>query len=141
MYQPAFIYLYTLYKAFNAYLSLDTRGVFLDMPKAFDKVWHEGLIYKLKLMGVSDSLLKLLLLLYSLLKACMPQWSILAPLRFLIYINDLSENIESTVKIFADDTSLFSVVHNNNTSAKALNRDLQKISESSLNGKCHSILM
>ena len=79
MYQPAFIYLYTLYKAFDAYLTPDTRGVFLDMPKAFDKVWHEGLIYKLKLMGVSDSLLKLLLLLYSLLKACMPQWSILAP--------------------------------------------------------------
>ena len=39
----------------------------------------------------------------------------------------MSENIESTVKLFADNTSLFSVVHNN-TFAEVLNRDLQKIS-------------
>ena len=48
----------TLYKAFDAYLTFDARGVFLDMPKDFDKVWHKLLIYKLKSMGVSDSLLK-----------------------------------------------------------------------------------
>ena len=47
-----------------------------------------------------------------------------------INIHDLSENIESTAKLFVDDTSLFSVVHNNKTSAEVLNRDLQKISES-----------
>ena len=46
-----------------------------------------------------------------------------------INIHDLSENIESTAKLFVDDTSLFSVVHNNKTSAEVLNRDLQKISE------------
>ena len=44
----------------------------------------------------------------------------------MIYI---SENIESTVKLFTDDTSLFSVVHNNNTSAEVLNRDLLKLFE------------
>ena len=59
----------------------------------------------------------------------MPQGPILGPLFFLIYINDLSEIIESTVKLFADDTALFSVVHNNSTLAEVLNRDLQKISE------------
>ena len=49
----------TLYKAFDAYPSLDARGVFLNMSKVFDKIWHEGLIYKLKSMEVSDSLLEL----------------------------------------------------------------------------------
>ena len=41
--QLLFIF-HALYKAFDAYPTLDTRGVFLDMSKAFDKVWHEGLI-------------------------------------------------------------------------------------------------
>ena len=109
------------------------------MSKAFDKVWHEVLIYKLNqwefqiqsfltyrfqkflLNGQTSEWLPV--------KAGVPQGSILGPLLFLIYINDLSENIESTVKLFADDTSLFSVVHNNNTSAEVLNRDLQKISQ------------
>ena len=50
----------TLYEAFGTYPTLDARGVFPDMSKAFDKVWHEGLIYKLKSMGVSDLLLKLI---------------------------------------------------------------------------------
>ena len=49
-----------LYTAFDAYLTLDARGVLLDMSKAFDKVWHEGLIQNLKSMGISDSLLKLI---------------------------------------------------------------------------------
>ena len=51
---------HTLHKDFDAYPTLDTRGVFPDMSKAFDKVWHEGLIYKLKSMEVSDLLLKLI---------------------------------------------------------------------------------
>ena len=115
------------------------------MSKAFDKAWHQGLIFKLKSIGVSDSLLSLIesflrnrfqrVLLngqtseWLPVKAGVPQGSILGPLFFLIYINDLSDDLVSTIKLFADDTSLFSVVHDSNISANELNNDLQKISE------------
>ena len=48
---------------------------------------------------------------------------------FLIYINDLSDNLLSTVKLFAGDTLLFSVINDSNISENELNKDLQKISE------------
>ena len=41
-----------IYNAFDANLSLEVRGVFLDITKAFDGVWHKGLLYKLKCMGI-----------------------------------------------------------------------------------------
>ena len=47
----------------------------------------------------------------------------------MIYINDLSDNLSTTAKHFADETSLFSIVQNVNTSASHLNSDLSKISK------------
>ena len=51
---------HNIYSAFDAYPTLESCGVALDMSKAFDKVWHEGLIFKLKSMGISDALLELI---------------------------------------------------------------------------------
>ena len=59
--------------------------------------------------------------------AVVPEGFILGPLLLLICINDLSDNFASNAKLFADDTSLFSVVHDVNTSAEELNDDLKKV--------------
>ena len=56
-----------------------------------------------------------------------PQWSVLGPLLFLIYINDLPDVINSLRKIFADDTSLFSKIYDIHKSATKLKNDLKKI--------------
>ena len=109
--------------SFDCDLTIDVRGVFLDISKAFDKVWHEGILFKLKTYGVNGEVLTLLTnYLYEryqrvvlngqtssweLVKSGVPQGSVLGPLFFLIYINDLPDNLESNCKIFADDTSLF----------------------------------
>ena len=132
-----------IYKSFDD--GLEVRGVFLDISKAFDKVWHEGLIFKLKQNGISGDLLQILSDFLSNRKqrvvlngqnsswtnvhAGVPQGSILGPLLFLIYINDLADDLSSNVKLFADDTSLFSVVHDVNASARELNDDLKKINK------------
>ena len=61
-------------------------------------------------------------------EAGVPQTSILGPLFFRIYINDLSDGLTANLKLFADSTSLFSVIHNTNSTANDLNSDLMKIS-------------
>ena len=64
---------------------------------------------------------------WELVKSGVPQGSVLDPLFFLIYINDLPDNLESNCKIFADDTSLFYKVFNKHVSRATLNKDLELI--------------
>ena len=104
----------------------EVRAIFCDISKAFDRVWHKGLLFKLNSVGISGSLLqwftdyldnrKQRVVIpgvcsdWSLVKAGVPQGSILGPLLFLLYINDIVENINSSVRLFADDTSLYITV-------------------------------
>ena len=101
-------------------------GAFLDISKTFDKVWHDGLIFKLKAYGTKDQLLSLLenylhnreqrvalngeTSEWRKINSGVPQESVLGPLLFLSYINNLPDGLTSTCKTFADDTSLFSKV-------------------------------
>ena len=54
-----------------------------------------------------------------------PQGSVLGPLFFLIYINNLCDDLSCDVKLFADDSSLYTIVFNENISAQNLNSDLR----------------
>ena len=128
-----------IYKSFEK--GHEVRVVFLDISKEFDKVWGDGIIFKLSQNGISGNLLKLLRDFLSERRqrvvlndqastwinvtAGVPQGLILGPLLFLIYINDLSEGLSTNAKLFADSTSLFSVIHDSQTSENVLNKDLE----------------
>ena len=121
-----------------------TQGLFLDVSSAFDKVWHNGLLAKLAQIGVEGSFFNIIKSYLSErrqvvvvdgqksdtldVKAGVPQGSRLGPLLFIIYMNDIVNDIESDILIFADDTSLFATGSDPTETAAQLNRDLEKIS-------------
>ena len=120
----------------------DTCLFFLDVSKAFDKVWIDGLLFKIQQLGIVGPLFdwlksyvtgryqKVVLNGFQSntrrLTAGFPQGSILGPLSFLIYINDITENMECTINLFADDTSVQQRI-NDITSFDIVNRDLQRL--------------
>lgn len=105
-----------------------TGSVFIDVSKAFDKVWYEGLLYKLKLFNTPKYLFNIIKSFLSNkqfsvkindsnsnlqpISAGVPQDSKLGPILFNIFISDISESPRTNMALFADDTAIYSESRN-----------------------------
>jgi hypothetical protein len=140
-----------LYIVNNIYNSLDKKEdctmVFLDQSKAFDRICHVGLKRKLKSFGINGQLYSMLsnylddrkirVVLdgskskWHKITAGVPQGSILGPLMFLIYTNDIVNELESEIYLYADDAVLTLNFNRNNMATRfdQLNRDLDRLSK------------
>ena len=112
-------------------MSGETRAVALDISKAFDKVWHAGLLRKLQAYGVTGPIFDIISSFledrrirvvldgqssssYS-INAGVPQGSVLGPTLFLIFINDLPDHVLCKLAIYADDSTLYSCLGKSST--------------------------
>ena len=121
----------------------EVRAVFCDISKAFDRVWHKGILHKLWASGIRGPLLSWFESYLSnrqqytvingyksnvkSIEAGVPQGSVLGPLLFLVYINDIVEDIQCNIRLFADDTSLYVITDDPLVSSNMLNNDLELI--------------
>ena len=118
--------------------------VYMDFQKAFDTVPHKRLIEKLKAYGIGNDMIswtqnflqgrKQQVIVngeksnWHEVTSGIPQGSIVGPLMFIIFINDLPDTVTSRVYMFADDTKLFKIVKENED-REILQRDLEKLTE------------
>ena len=129
------------------YQGLDDREeiamIFLDLSKAYDKVCHKRLLYKLDKLGIKGKLFdwfrsylsgrsQRVVLSgqasdYMNSFGSLPQGSILAPLLFLIFLNDIENDIQSNISLFADDVSLLKNFKNYIDLEQTLNSDLNTL--------------
>lgn len=128
--------------------SLEERKVcsviFLDVAQAFDKVWHQGLIQKINMQlpkSYADILKSYITDRYFRIKegeeyselkpisAGVPQGSVLGPILYLLYTNDLPTLEQNTVATFADDTAIMAVGENNTVSTRKLQVAVNKVQE------------
>lgn len=124
---------------------MSTVIIFCDISKAFDKVWHKGLIKKLRSYGISGDVLKFIedyvknrtQIVFvnnqisdpGTVTAGVPQGSVLGPLLFLLYINDIADSLNNLARLFADDTSLSYSGKNSDILERQINADLSKLND------------
>ena len=129
--------------------------IYLDFKKAFDKVPHQRLLLKLKAHGIGNGMINWIekwlidrrqrvvvdgeVSNWKAVLSGVPQGSVLGPILFLIYINDLDDDITSTVLKFADDTKVFRKIKSD-ADRQHLQDDLNKLIEWSEKCKCCLIL-
>ena len=118
--------------------------IYLDLKKAFDKVPHQRLLLKLKAHGIGNVMITWIekwlsdrrqrvvvdgeVSNWKSVLSGVPQGSVLGPILFLIYINDLDDDITSKVLKFADDTKVFRKIKSD-TDRQQLQDDLNKLTE------------
>ena len=119
-----------------------TDLILVDFSKAFDKVSHSKLIWKLHKYGIRGNVLGWIRAFLGdrsqkvvvrgeesgsvLVTSGVPQGSVLEPILSLIYINDLPDDISSQVRLFADDTALYLTIEGADDGV-ALQKDLDKL--------------
>jgi ribonuclease P/MRP protein subunit RPP40 len=135
-----------LLECLNEWMSIMDEGnftdvVYIDLRKAFDSVVHEKLLQKCEAYGFHGNLLAYLRSFlenrlqrvrvgnsfseWKRVRSGVPQGSVLGPLLFILYINDMPEVLQSScVKMYADDAKLYNVRYKNESTARGLQRDL-----------------
>ena len=127
----------------------------LDFQKAFDKVPHQRLILKLQSGGMTNTIINWVeqwltnkrqrvvvdreVSSWKSVLSGVPQGSVLGPILFLVYIDDLEEGVTGNILKFADDTKLFRKTKEIGDKQK-LQDDIDKLVRWSENGRCYSIL-
>ena len=124
--------------------------MFCDISKTFDRVWHRGLICKLKAAGITGTFLdgftdylqdrKQRVVIpgamseWNFIKSGVPQGSILDPLLFLFFIIDIVIDIGTNIRLFVEDTSLSIIVEYLDVPARCLNFDIARFQTGLKNG-------
>ena len=130
-----------------------TDVIVMDFAKAFDKVSHKKLISKLRGYGINSSINQWIesflhqrqrravcegeISLWVSVTSGVPQGSLIGPILFLVFINDLPAKLQSKVRLFADNTILYMAV-TNETDAAILQKDLNFLKNGKIDHRCAS---
>ena len=126
--------------------------LFLDVSKAFDRVPHRRLLLKLDYIGVRGNLLRWIQAFlvsrrqrvvvngyssdWSTVSSSVPQGSILGPLLFLLYVNDIGTHLKSQIRLFADDCTIFREIASRED-CEVLQSDVHKLYQWTCKWKLH----